>query len=529
MIRSGTPLRHTGLVLALVAAHAPAQDDVATELDSWLASYFGGELALDADAIRSLETTLGRATARGDVDAARRVLAVAAVGLDRRRYHASMLPTRVRMAGDRALPSFGLEVHEFLLRAARGQVRLAEEDDVHVARRCAALRALGAIGTAVFRPALERQLAANDPRLRLAAAESLYRMASAASLQPVTAALAGESSPPVQQMLAEYLRRELRPRDDAFYPPHRIAMARAAGTALGRSDWRADRTLVALLGACRQPEGVEPLIRALTRCVEQEDGSPLARPSDLLRHDIHRTLVALTGRSDLAAEPSSWRYFWSRAERGFEVPTTTAELPSEKGPSLFGIPIEGSRVVFALDLSGSMGFSHSGRTTRLDVATASLRRALRSLPEHKSFGLMGFAERMHAWRGELLPATRAHRTSCTEFLDSLAADGGTNTWGALSSALRPFAQVYGSPANLDVDEIFVISDGIPTVGAVIDAQEILQLVAATNRFAATRIHAIYLAPTLSPRDLESERNMGMRARDFMRQLARQNGGSFREQ
>ena len=75
----------------------------------------------------------------------------------------------------------------------------------------------------------------------------------------------------------------------------------------------------------------------------------------------------------------------------------------------------------------------------------------------------------------------------------------------------------------------MVSDGIPTVGAVIDAQEILQLVASGNRFALPRIHTIFLAPTLTAKDEEGERTMGMRARDFMIQLAKQNGGQFSEQ
>ena len=95
--------------------------------------------------------------------------------------------------------------------------------------------------------------------------------------------------------------------------------------------------------------------------------------------------------------------------------------------------------------------------------------------------------------------------------------------------LRLHERKYGEQRNFDVDELFFLSDGMPTQGLVIDAQAILQMVSTGNVFDEVRIHSVFLAPQLNSRDQENERAMGMRARDFMLQLADQNGGVFREQ
>ena len=107
---------------------------------------------------------------------------------------------------------------------------------------------------------------------------------------------------------------------------------------------------------------------------------------------------------------------------------------------------------------------------------------------------------------------------------SLEAEGATNTWGGLSEALRVRRQFANRLDGHEADELFLLSDGIPTAGEVKDAQLILDLVAEVNRFARLRIHTVDLARELHPRDHQGEEQTGMRASDFLHQLAGRNGG-----
>jgi hypothetical protein len=79
----------------------------------------------------------------------------------------------------------------------------------------------------------------------------------------------------------------------------------------------------------------------------------------------------------------------------------------------------------------------------------------------------------------------------------------------------------------DVDTVFFLSDGHPTVGAVVDPERILADVREWNRWRRVRIHAIALLRGEPPAFAQAQED-ATAASSFMRRLAEQNDGLFRE-
>ena len=109
-------------------------------------------------------------------------------------------------------------------------------------------------------------------------------------------------------------------------------------------------------------------------------------------------------------------------------------------------------LTLVVDVSGSM----SG--TKLEQARAALQQALGTLGASDRFRVIAFSGTVRAFREEPAPATRANLAEAREFVDGLAAEGGTNLAGALQAALN----VPGDPERLA--QVVLVSDGVPSVG-----------------------------------------------------------------
>ena len=96
-------------------------------------------------------------------------------------------------------------------------------------------------------------------------------------------------------------------------------------------------------------------------------------------------------------------------------------------------------------------------------------------------------------------------------------NNGTNSHAALAAAFR-------DPA---VDTIFFLTDGYPTTGVLIDPALILSAVRSWNRYRNVRLHTIALTRGAPPPAYAGREDPKSAAR-FMRRLAEQNDGRFRE-
>ncbi|MEZ6037306.1 MAG: HEAT repeat domain-containing protein [Planctomycetota bacterium] len=523
----------------------------------------------DATWAGDLRLILSALVGRDDADAARAIADVAAVGLDEAAYTYAMAPYDVRAAGLEALGGLRSDAAKQALAAgARGEWK-AERKELH-ALRAAALLGLGRIGDPAQRPVLEAALVDGSEMVRLQAIEALAALGDELAAPALIGILERDPSDnaliaaarALRKLYARYVEPAAEATDkpgeapakpavdgDAKKPeapkrPAPPASARlavhAAISALGRATWRSDMELVRLLDEFRSTETVPALIAVLERFRDNPDDVKSGKLSGLLQAQVHELLVNMTGAVYPASQPDQWRALWEKEKDNLQV--AQKREPKQGGHTVAagfaGIPVQGTRVVFVLDLSGSMEWPMEDVGTdgkkremnRLDFAKRELLKAIDGLPPDSQFNLVTFNgdSKAETWSKKMVPATERNRERFKKHVDKLRPLGGTNLWSGMEAALEIKSLVYGNHYETNVDEVFVLSDGAPTVGEVIDPVEILRLVEEVNRFAEVRINTVFISSRTPPEMLQAEMQMSLRPKDLMRRMAEQNGGKFRD-
>jgi hypothetical protein len=406
---------------------------------------------------------------------------------------------------------------------------------------------------------LEQRLAAIDAeRAELAAQkqiESRLWEVCRAGFEPVAAALEGEAADALASALLQKLDEEREPaarmllvdmagdvRSPAVMPLlMEIASARAEPVALAVSALRAlgsrgdaAATPAAIAALAQLAERVEAEAVEALRRFHRRSSIPLlithlASAQGRLRDDLGLALRSLTGES-FVAEPGIWRDWWDSHQQRFVMPKSPAERPLvpegvEGGASFFGIGSFSRRVVYVLDVSGSMaeragtGTDASTRRTKLDVARSHLKSAVAGLARDARFDVVVYGDDAVPAFPAVEPADDSHRTAAFEFVDGRRAVGATNIHSALREAFRLAdgsaeegrREAAPGAREPEVDTIFFLTDGFPTAGIVRSPELILQEVAALNRTRRIRIHTV---------------GVGDHDREFLRRLAAQNGGMY---
>lgn len=551
-------------------------------LDAWLKLYRAGKIdfvskeniAKDSLAVRygiAAKGSLSDPTWAGDLElileavarlddeaAAQALLEVAAIGIDEGKYTREMSPAQVREAGERwAAKLVAPAAKEEICKAARGDMRVPKSRAV--AYRAAAARCIGLFGDRALRPTLEPMLLDVEPIVRLNAAEALGKLGEDQSADALIALIRGEQNDAVLMTAAQALRTIFekyvqgsvqatapdaagQPSADAPQLPESARLAaRACIGALCRTTWRADMALVRFLDTFRTQESVPALVGVLERFRDKPDELKSGKLSGLLQFQVHELLVSMTGAVFPADQPEKWRQFWETEKDKIQVVAKGAATGRAGGAtsagSFCGIPIEGTRVVFILDLSGSMDWPMRGqdtgerrkdRPTGLDFAKQELRRAMTAIAPNAQFNLITFNgdSRAELWNKDLVVATEKNRERFMKHVDGLKARGGTNLWSALEEALKIKSLVYGAHYESNLDEIFVLSDGAPSVGEVIEPVEILRLVKETNRFASMRINTVFVNTEPPEDQRRAVPQMEIPPEELMKRMAEQNGGKF---
>ena len=255
-----------------------------------------------------------------------------------------------------------------------------------------------------------------------------------------------------------------------------------------------------------------------------------------LATDLRGALRSLTGK-DFRSNAKLWRQWWSEAEAGFEVPELLPQpeagslAQDEVGTTLFGIETGSQRVLFVLDVSGSMDFSlvarnnptddpslphdmpMKGEISRLAAAKRAMAQALGGLREGAHFGIICYASSVWSPTDGLIDMREKDRAEVLEMVNAMKASGGTNILGALEIALE-LAGLDGGDAwsQPEVDTIYFLTDGRASVGSSTDPEDILAYVREKNRAGAVVIHTIGLS--------------GAQDAFLLRQLADENGGTY---
>lgn len=155
----------------------------------------------------------------------------------------------------------------------------------------------------------------------------------------------------------------------------------------------------------------------------------------------------------------------------------------------------------------------SNQLTKLGKAKQELMPTIRGLSEDTYFTIIIFENTVKTWKKELVQATSANKNIAIAYLEQLSSGGGTN----ISDALEKSFELAGEGAtdagkSLNVETVFLLSDGEPTEGAITDPAGIIEAVNKWNSAKRVVINTIGLGE-----DCDKE---------FMKNLASQNNGQF---
>jgi hypothetical protein len=226
---------------------------------------------------------------------------------------------------------------------------------------------------------------------------------------------------------------------------------------------------------------------ALDACLDLRD--PAVIPALIARFDaeavarrdrIRDTLVGLSA-ADHGGSAARWRAWWE--SEGKDLPLATREAAqafidarprAEAGAGrsvaqFYGIPLVSDRVAFVIDSSGSM-LAATARVggggavrTRIEVAKSELMTVVGRLAPRARFNIVWFATGTSAWRTRLGERTPANLRSAERFVEQRHANGATALYDGLMVAWR----------DRDVDTVYLLSDGAPSAGRLVQPDAIL--------------------------------------------------------
>jgi hypothetical protein len=247
--------------------------------------------------------------------------------------------------------------------------------------------------------------------------------------------------------------------------------------------------------------------------------------------DLVHALKLLTHRS--LEEAAEWRAFWDHEGVGFDFKPPVQEAPrhddvprtTSDGSGLYRT-ISSNRIVFVIDVSGSMGTvgevqdattkekKERIRLSRLDYVKHELMAAIdQQLTPECQFNLIAFSSVATSWRTQLVPATEDDKKKAKEWVQALRPGGSTNTYAALEAAFE----------NKSVDTIYLLSDGFPTSGPIRQKDALVAQVREWNSVRRVRIHTLSYLVGARGREVAEK----PQARAFMQHLAEATGGTFR--
>ncbi|MHC4407904.1 MAG: vWA domain-containing protein [Planctomycetota bacterium] len=297
----------------------------------------------------------------------------------------------------------------------------------------------------------------------------------------------------------------LRHRDDAV----RMASARMLGFL---DDLEARTTTERGIARFEEPDLRAALIRARARQGGDDLPGKLNTWVDHVEPELSRAAIAALrdDRASWSLDVLQERIATAKARRfeDLEVAITARNnaVADFDGPvDFYGLKTKSKRIVFCIDVSISMDFPMDGRGGKREPRrTRTLReltRTLERLPADVEFNVILFSQRITPLWRRLRPAEPKQRAAALEFVRRAGTEPGTDIWAAVAAALSSGA-----------DTAFLLGDGEPSVGRILDPALILHDATAANATQRLRIHAVGLS-----RDQNTE---------LLYNLARASGGQF---
>lgn len=331
------------------------------------------------------------------------------------------------------------------------------------------------------------------------------------------------------------------------------ALGDAVVPLIGDPEWQVQTSAIAAVAVTRPQAAVQPLI-------------DLMRKAGRLQIECAEALFRITG-FEFGTEPDLWQKQWDNlmAIKGWRIPTDeelAAKAASRKKydelygkkegrNSFVGIPTSSTHLLFIIDISGSMDdlvvekekFKDQSYDDfkKFTIVKRQLLEAVESLNNDTWFDIVAFASDLYTWKGRLTQANAISRESAKSWINRLKPLGGseaqelaqsglsgtanlaagkTNTLKAL---LYPFgidpekppkaAFTGGGKASIKnpLDTVYFLSDGRPSIGKLVDTNEILEEVQHYNDVFKIVFHTIAI---------------GEFQKEFLRDLATKNGGVY---
>lgn len=259
--------------------------------------------------------------------------------------------------------------------------------------------------------------------------------------------------------------------------------------ALKSGKWPIRVSAIRGLGKLKKKASIDLLVGRMP----SEEGRMLA--------EVGQALRGLTGKS-IGYAAGAWKAWWeaNRETFSFDAAATEARAGGPGMTTYYGVPVMSDRVVFCVDISGSMSAEVEGDETRLDQAKKELSRVLSALGDEARVNLLFFDDRIEPWSRRLTPI-KSNLKRALATISALEPRGTTNIFDTLDGAFQ----------HSDVDTVYLLSDGDPTDGRIVEPGAILREIRRMNRLRQIIIHTISFGP--SP---------------FLKELAAQNGGEYVE-
>ena len=278
----------------------------------------------------------------------------------------------------------------------------------------------------------------------------------------------------------------------------RDPIARQAAT-LGLAEAGDDEALAALhvLVADETFPVKAEAIRAIVR-VRSRSSIPvliegLANATGRLRSDFHEALVELTAK-DLGSGAGPWQTFWSKESESFQMPSESSSRTAKRKRSqrdrakgadsraaFYGLEVISEGFVLVIDTSGSMAKKvGTGRDTRLDRAKEELVKTIDRVPEGALFNIIAFSDGSKPMSDGLIPMNDKSREEALGYVKLLRQGGGTNIYDSLEVAFD----------DERVDTIYLLSDGDPSVGDIVDPVALQSEVERWNSVRGVKINSI---------------------------------------
>jgi HEAT repeat protein len=442
-----------------------------------------------------------------DVKPAVRAGAAWALGM---KHDATQLPGLVRALSDKS-PVVQLAAVEAIdeIGATAAEVPtlvqlLASKD---ATMRAAVLRALGTPGLTTAE-AIVPLLRDNDPVVRATAIRALARVDPDRFVSDVLSDTKESYFPAlIARLYALRLLHEEHPGNAAYSQE----WLKLAVRLLDNHEWQVRARAIEELFQIRTADVITPLINRINK----EKGR--------LQADIIGVLETLTGQP-IGDNTSEWITWWKQRRDGW-VPyagTEPASAPASATvslPTFQGLKVRSKKVVFVIDMSGSMISQHRDR---IDAALKDLAKTIMGMPADAEVSVVIMNSRTpkeggRYWSKTLLPLTGLNKIGLQNFVSRVLASlqvKGTGT-GDFEDAVLDAMSLPG------VDTIYVWSDGNPTASKHITPAGVLGAIARVNQYKSVKINSVITEdPDRWEKDTE---NM---YEEFMRTLAETNSGEY---